>query len=355
MALIVRYKNIYYCILRFKNKQYCFIKNRLNILFALKRKYTSIMIFRNSLTAVLLSVLCFLSCKNDDDDFELPPPRDRSVQQEADRDSLLNFLSTHYYNSSIFETPGNYTYDQIVISELPDEDNDGIYDDLPNPDINTLLIDAIETLTTEYRDVEYEYYILKLNQGGGDEPYSSDTVNINYGGELFSGENFDSTANAENLDLVSLIEAWRAVIPNFGTSTSIVENEDGTFSYDDYGLGVMFVPSGLAYYNLPPLGVPAYENLIFKFELYTSEHNDHDSDLILSHLEDLNGDGNVFDDNNDGDNLPNFFDADDDNDGVLTRYEDIDNDGDPTNDDEDNDGIPNYLDSGTTLSNQEDN
>ena len=313
------------------------------------------MTFRNTIAVILLLVLCFVSCKNDDDGFTQVPARDRTVQQEADKDSLLKYMSTHYYNSSLFETPGNYTYDDIVILELPDENEDGIYEDLPDPTNNTLLIDDIETFTTEYRDVEYEYYTLKLSQGGGDNPNSSDTVNINYFGNLFDGEDFDSTVNATSLDLITLIEAWRVVLPDFGTATTIIDNGDGTFSYDNYGLGVMFVPSGLAYFSAPPFGIPQYANLIFKFELYTAEFNDHDADLVMSFLEDINQDGNVFDDDTDNDDIPDFFDVDDDGDGVLTRYEDIDNDGDPTNDDTDNDGIPNYLDSSTAISNQDDN
>jgi hypothetical protein len=318
------------------------------------KKINLIMMFRNTIVVLLLSVFCFTSCKNDDDGYVADPPRDRTAQQARDKDSLLKYMSTHYYNSSIFETPGNYTYEDIDIIELPTDD-DGNYLDLPNPDINTLLIDDIETFTTEYRNVEYEYYILKLNQGGGASPNSSDTVNINYYGQLFDGEDFDSTANATNLDLITLIEAWRLVMPKFGTATDIFDNGDGTFSYNNYGLGVMFVPSGLAYYYSPPFGVNQYANLIFKFELYTKEANDHDEDLVPSYLEDLDGDDDVFNDDTDNDGLPNFFDADDDGDGVLTRYEDIDNDGDPTNDDTDNDGIPNYLDKNTAISNQDDN
>lgn len=313
------------------------------------------MIFRNTIVLLLLCVLCFTSCKKDDDSFEIPAPRDRTAQQEKDKDSLIKYMSTHYYNSSVFETPGNYRYEDILITELPDEDEDGVYEDMPNPDMNTLLIDAVETFTTEFRDVEYEYYVLRLNQGGGEAPYSSDDVNINYFGSFFDGEDFDSTVNAISLDLVTVIEGWRVAIPSFGTATDIFDNGDGTFSYDNYGLGVLFIPSGLAYFNAPPLGIPQYENLIFKFELYNREANDHDIDLVQSFLEDIDGDGDVFNDDTDNDNIPNFFDTDDDGDGVLTRFEDLDNDGDPTNDDTDNDGIPNYLDSGTAISNQDDN
>ncbi len=313
------------------------------------------MIFRNTIVVLLLSVLCFTSCKKDDDDIVTIPIRDRTEQQAADKDSLLNYLNTHYYNSAVFEVPGNYTYEDIVIEELPVDIDTGEYLDLPDPDNQTLLIDAIETFTIEYLDVEYEYYTLTLNEGGGESPNSSDTINVNYLGQQFDGEAFDSSANSANFDLLSLIPAWRYVIPRFGTATSIVENEDGTFSYDNYGLGVMFIPSGLAYFSAAPTGLSQYENLVFKFELYTTEANDHDSDLVFSFIEDLNGNGDVSDDDTDLDGVPNYFDIDDDGDGVITRFEDLNNDGDPTNDDTDEDGIPNYLDSGTALSNQDDN
>jgi len=311
------------------------------------------MTFRNLIVILLVLTISIVACSPDDSSSSSFQARDRAEQQITDKELLLDYLSTHYYNSSLFETPGNYTYEDIVIHEL--ESEDGVYEDLPDPDNNTLLIDAVETFTTEFRDVEYEYYTLKLNQGGGNAPNSSDSVNINYYGSLLDGENFDSTVNAVSLDLLTLIQAWRVILPDFGTASNIIDNGDGTFSYNNYGLGVMFVPSGLAYFSSPPLGVSLYENLIFKFELYTTETNDHDNDLVLSYIEDLNQNGDVFDDDTDGDGFPNYFDSDDDGDGVLTRYEDLDNDGDPTNDDTDGDGIPNYLDSSTSISNQDDN
>ena len=311
------------------------------------------MTFRNLIVILLVLTISIVACSPDDSSSSSFQARDRAEQQITDKELLLDYLSTHYYNSSLFETPGNYTYEDIVIHEL--ESEDGVYEDLPDPDNNTLLIDAVETFTTEFRGVEYEYYTLKLNQGGGSAPNSSDSVNINYYGSLLDGENFDSTVNAVSLDLLTLIQAWRVILPDFGTASNIIDNGDGTFSYNNYGLGVMFVPSGLAYFSSPPLGVSLYENLIFKFELYTTETNDHDNDLVLSYIEDLNQNGDVFDDDTDGDGFPNYFDSDDDGDGVLTRYEDLDNDGDPTNDDTDGDGIPNYLDSSTSISNQDDN
>ena len=65
----------------------------------------------------------------------------------------------------------NFNLNHIIISELPEDGN------LPDPDQNTMLIDDIEIFTTTYFDIEYEYYILRINQGGSEiSPNFSDRV-----------------------------------------------------------------------------------------------------------------------------------------------------------------------------------
>ena len=71
---------------------------------------------------------------------------------------------------------------------------------------------------------------------------------------------------------------------------------------------------------------------------------DDDGDGILSIDEDVNGDGDLTNDDTDGDMIPNYLDPDDDGDGIPTANEDLDNDGDRTNDNTDGDTLPNYLD-----------
>ena len=90
--------------------------------------------------------------------------------------------------------------------------------------------------------------------------------------------------------------------------------------------------------------IPAYSPLIFSLNVYTTNQADHDADGILSFDEDVDGDGNPFNDDTDGDGIANFADIDDDGDGVYTINE-YDTDGDGTPDDTDGDGIPDYLDS----------
>lgn len=75
---------------------------------------------------------------------------------------------------------------------------------------------------------------------------------------------------------------------------------------------------------------------------------DDDNDGIPAEFEDLNGNGDLFDDDSDGDGIPNFLDVDDDGDNVLTRDELRPGtaDTDPTINplDTDGDGVPDYLD-----------
>lgn len=294
----------------------------------------------------LCMATCFLSCNKDDDGGTITPVeiRDRSEQQIADKDSLLGYLATHYYNSSEFDAIANPTIADLKIIEL--------VEGTTVPDGGTLLKDAtnLETKEVVFADTDYEYYILRLKQGNGAEsPTFADNAVVKYEGFTLNDAIFDSAVNPIGFDLTGTVSGWRKVIPQFNVAESFVENGDGTVSFVNQGIGVMFLPSGLGYFSQAQSGIPVYSPLVFKFELLQTTQNDHDKDGIPSYLEDIDGDGELFD-NTDEDFNPNtgfpiynYIDSDDDGDGVLTINEDIDGDGDPTNDIGKN-NIPKYLD-----------
>ena len=309
---------------------------------------------------ILIIAILFLgfSCGDDGGDgITEVPEADRTEQQVIDNDSLVGYLQTHYVNETVLNNNTSISFDNIEINKLPE---DG---ELPNPDQNSLLIDLVETFTTTYFDVEYEYYVLRINQGGSElSPNFSDKVRVSYEGSLMDNTIFDSSISPVDFDLTATIAGWGRVLPEFNNAQDFTINSDGTVTYNNPGIGIMFLPSGLGYYSAAAGSVPVYSNLIFKFKIFQSEVNDHDFDNVPSHLEDINENYDLTDDNSDDDTFADFVDSDDDNDGTLTVDEDLEpdtdltvdrdgdgdptndiGDGDPTNDDTDGDGIPNYL------------
>lgn len=313
---------------------------------------------KSYLLVFVIMVLAFQSCRKDDGIEKGEPERDRAEQQHVDDSLLVDYFGKHYYNSGDFNPPNDpdATINNLVITELLEGES--------VPADHTLLSEVVETHTTTFAEVEYKYYILRLNQGGGAEkPNFPDEIRVNFTGFKLDGDEFDSSVNPIELDLTQLVPGWGKVIPQFNIAESFVINPNNTVTYYNSGVGVMFLPSGLAFFSGSAQGVPVYTNVAFSFELYQYQENDHDEDNVPSFKEDIDGDKVLTNDDTDDDNLFDFIDVDDDGDGVLTRNEDLEpdtdleddrdgdgdptndiGDGDPTNDDTDGDGIPNYLD-----------
>jgi len=109
------------------------------------------------LLTLLILVLTFNACnKKDDNLVESVVERDRAEQQIADKDTLISYLQNHYYNSGDFVGNMSPSINDLVITELTNGET--------LPANHTLLIDAIDVKTTLYLDVNYEYYILNINQ-----------------------------------------------------------------------------------------------------------------------------------------------------------------------------------------------
>jgi len=77
----------------------------------------------------------------------------------------------------------------------------------------------------------------------------------------------------------------------------------------------------LGYFNDAQTNISGYSPIIFDITLVSKNHADHDNDGLLSIYEDVNGNGDFWDDDTDNDGTPNFLDLDDDGDGYTTREE----------------------------------
>ena len=140
--------------------------------------------YKYNILFICALIISVISCSPDDEDSIVSvPENDRTEQQVTDNDALEIFLNTHYYNSTEVSALANPSMADVVITELLDGET------LPS-DV-TLLMSAVETKTTTYLDVEYEYYILRINQGSGSEsPRFCDKVRVKYAGSLMDGTEF---------------------------------------------------------------------------------------------------------------------------------------------------------------------
>ncbi len=311
---------------------------------------------------VIVSTLAALyACNNDDDNGGggIAPLPDRTEQAAEDDAALVSYLKTHFYNYESFDNPpADFDY-SIVIDTIAGDNSD-----------KTPLMDQVETRVINFVDVDQNLYVLKEREGVGQKATIADSTFVLYEGQLLTGDVFDNAVTPVYFDLPGIIsgtgqftgvvEGFRQGIAGFGQASDItVSDVDGSIEFsNDYGIGAVFMPSGLAYYtdNGPGI-IGSFDPIVFTFKLIQVNETDHDNDFFSSISEDLNGNNNLYDDDTDGDGFPNYLEADDDGDGTLTRDEitvnDINMDGIITPNeitlyDDDGDGISNHLDSDDT-------
>ncbi len=296
---------------------------------------------RYILAAIVVSFIIF-SC--DDDNFTNNPFADVDYEALAisDNDSIVKFLQAHYYDTDI---------DSVKVLV---DGKTSMFDDN----------DRLKKMNVTENDINYTLYVYVAREGdyGADIdkgfPTKVDSVFAKYSGRTFTGtslntSNFDQNQSGIWFNLTSVIRGWSYGFTKFkGGELKKGPNGEpfnGPVTFLEGGKGAIFIPSGLAY---PSSNTQNWSrnlvdtNLMFYIDLLTIvPDTDHDNDGVRSIDEDLDGDGNVNNDNTDGDIYANFFDVDDDGDGVLTKDEDANGDGNPANDfsDPNNPDLPDYL------------
>ncbi|MEP0262899.1 hypothetical protein [Dokdonia sp.] len=284
-------------------------------------------------------VFLFVSCGNDDDDTpDAIPFRDRGEQSVTDDAFIREYLETHFYNYEEFANPpADFDY-EIRFDTIAGDNAD-----------KTRMIDQVTTKTYDRFETSNTLYILTAREGVGAIPTYADSTLVTYRGSNILSNVFDGAANPIWFNLPATIDGFANGIAGAKAGSGFTTAPDGTVEFnDDYGIGAVFIPSGLAYFAQPPNSdIGIYSSLVFTFSLFESKVTDHDGDGIITINEDINGNGFLFDDedNTDGDALADFRDEDDDNDGVTTRLETLrDDDGFVALIDTDNDGIADHLD-----------
>jgi len=292
------------------------------------------------LFAVVFAVLT--SCNNNDDD-DAPILESRDPVQEAltDDEEILMFLRTHFYNYEEFQNPpANFNF-EIVIDTIDGDNSDRT--PLIDQVTSRTVIASLAGVNNEIEEVPHTLYFLEAREGVGLNPTIADSVVVTFNGQLLNRNRFDSTRTPVQFDLTTLVQGFSEAATEFrGGSGVIIENGDGTVEVEGAGSGLVIMPSGLGFFNVPTPNIPTFSPIIFTMRIFSVTRADHDQDGILSNLEDVDG-NRILNDDTDNNGIPNFLDPDDDGDGTFTINEfDENNDGIP--DDTDGDGIPDYLD-----------
>ena len=290
-------------------------------------------IFFPSLFVVALFVT---ACKSEEEKTEVEL-NDFSEQAQTDDELIREYLQTHTYNYEDFLDPTLEDL-EISIDTLAGSNAD------KTPLSELVSFTEVEITNTEGEEISHKLYYLVARQGVRTEDRATivDSVYLAYRGSLLDGSEFDERVYPVWFDNTAVVTGFRHGVQFFAPG-NFTQNTNGSIEFSDYGQGLIFIPSGLGYYANAQASIPAYSPLIFSLNVYTTNQADHDGDGILSFDEDVDGDGNPYNDDTDGDGIANFVDIDDDGDGVYTINEyDTDEDGIP--DDTDNDGIPDYLD-----------
>ena len=311
-------------------------------------------IIKNSLL-ILCIITSLFSCNNDDDNGGSVQELTREESEIQDRETIQTYLRRHYYNSTQLDSLQSPSALDIVIEQLPLGVNEA-------PVGHTILLESklLEKRDVEFEATNYEYYVLTLKKGEGQAPNLTDNIRVKVEGFTINNTKefvFTTTANSFILDLAGQLSfiGWRLVAPTFNSASSFTENTNGELTFNGAGAGVMFLPSGLAFFreSVNDFGTSGVNNnqqssdnltrftpVGFKFDILQSFENDHDMDGVPSHIENNNPALNV---DTDGDFTVDYLDTDDDGDGIPTLNEDIDRDGNPANDIGRN-NIPRYLD-----------
>lgn len=291
------------------------------------------MMLKNIFLKLLLLIIVFTAC---DQNQGPEPPRDTQEQTLEEDEALVEFLQTHFYNYEDFANDPNDHSIEVSLDSITEDNSDKIslWDQVSTK--------VVETVDNDDKSIQHKLYYLEVKKGIGSRPSIVDSTFVTYKGLLLNGNVFDQRDHPIWFDLVNIVRGFRESLPEFSAGDFTI-NEDGTNDFDNYGKGLIFIPSPLGYFSERRTGIPPYSSLIFSVNLHSVNPADHDRDGVLSIDEDVDGDGNPFNDDTDEDGSSNMVDSDDDGDGTNTSVElDKDNNGIP--DDTDNDGTPDYLD-----------
>lgn len=281
------------------------------------------------LLLLLPFIFVMVGCPGTDDGTETVVRPYAEVYAE-DLAEIEGFMDTHF---TTVDADYNVTFTKITAdtpgaTPISDELDTSVNQDDPSKKLKHKIVSV--------GGVDHKLYFLKLREGTGNTNTDSDVLNDNptrldsiyctYKGIKTDLTTFDAASNPvwfllfDNGSNKETIKGWHEIFPEFKRGNFSFDSVTGITTFSDFGAGVMFVPSGLAYFNQSAGTIAAYSPIIFSFKLMNLRYKDHDGDKILS-KDEYGGPATGTALDTDGDGKPDYGDYDDDNDGKITFEE----------------------------------
>lgn len=265
------------------------------------------MIRTNIFLLAMLLVVLFSCKKNDSATITLREYSEVAVENDVE---IQSYLKTHFYTFN--NTDGTIMLDTISGT------NAG----------KTSLFDQVKKKVIKIRDIHSNYvnhtmYYLVVREGSGTKATVADSSFVTYKGQTLKGVVFDqsrSIAQSNWLDLLGngtqvnagVVVGFREGVSLLKASAKSVTEESGGMLKlpDDYGVGLFFLPSGIAYFSGSG-NIPAYSPLIFQINLISTKNADHDADGIpsIKEIEYNETDGTIAYPDCNGNGISDYVDA----------------------------------------------
>lgn len=298
---------------------------------------------RKLILPILSLSLIILSCGDDDEeDFTSVEVRDSQEVLDENIIEIDTYLTTHFFNYEDFDETNPYSAANDAFTVAFDTISGVNSSKTPILDyLNAPTFPKLLTKTVTLEDIDYKLYYLVVREGLGKPVHALDQAAVLYNGTVPDGTLFDSAVSIEtgqpfNLtaigNLGGVVPGFREGIIEFNTATGFTDNldingqPDGTLTYNDHGIGAVFMPSGLGYFASTNSSlIPQYSPLFFTLNVISRRNTDFDLDGIPSYIEHPDGSFEGDNDDTDEDTVVDLVDNDDDGDGTLTINEIIQN------------------------------
>ncbi len=189
------------------------------------------------LFVIVCVITAIISC-SDDKKYE---PFDPEKQALKDNDSLVKFLKNHFYDTQSKE---------VKVLELG---KTALFNDT-----------KLKHKKVDANGLKYTLYIYKTVEGTQVQPKEKDSVLVNYRGLRIVNSQLGDVFDEHNLSwfkLSEVVKGWTYGISEFKSGLNVTETNQ-PIRYEDYGQGLLFIPSGLGYGNTTTLGY-RNQNMMF--------------------------------------------------------------------------------------------